>query len=207
MRIRRPPGRAGRLWLLRRLAVARSGRDALEQKRRALHRQLERLEEAIDDLRREWQEGAAEAEQWWQRAAVLAGERPLELASEAVRERADVRFVWRNTLGVTYPAEAVVHLPAAGLFPAGGSAALAYAADAHRRALENAAQLGATQLAYERTARELRATRQRLRAIERRWIPEHERALHDLELALDESEREDAARVRWVVGHRGADGR
>ena len=199
MRIRRPPGRAGRLWLLRRLAVARTGHDALEQKRRALARQLDRLDELLGDVRREWEERAREAEVWWQRAAVLAGERPLELARAFPQGRADVKLVWRNALGVVYPSEAAVALPAGELFPAGGTAALAYAAEAHRRALDAAAQLGATQLAQERTARELRATRQRLRVLERRWIPAHEQSLRELELALDENDREEAARVRWVI--------
>ena len=88
------------------------------------------------------------------------------------------------------------------LFPAGGSAALAYAAQAHGRALEAAARVGAVWTAHRRASEELRATTQRLRAIERRWIPEHERALAALELALDEADREDTARVRWVVGRR-----
>jgi V/A-type H+/Na+-transporting ATPase subunit D len=207
MRIRQPPGRAGRLWLLRRLAVARSGKDALEQKRRALRRQLDRLDELLGDAGTEWEHRAVEAERWWQRAALLAGERPLELAREAVRGRADVQLVWRNTLGVVYPSDAGVALPHVESFPAGGSAALAYAGGTHRRALEAAAQLGATKLAHERTARELRLTTQRLRAIERRWIPEHERALRRLELALDENEREDSTRVRWVIRHREATAR
>lgn len=199
MRLRLPPGRAGRLWLLRRLAVARRGHDVLEHKRQALRRQLDRLDELLVDARRDWEEQAAAAELWWQRAAVLAGERPLELACASVRGRAEVRLTWHNALGVVYPSEASVSSPEGELFPAGGSAALAFAAEAHRRALEAAAELGATQLAHERTERELRATTQRLRAIERRWIPEHERALHQVELVLDESDREEAARVRWVV--------
>lgn len=199
MRIRRPPGRAGRLWLLRRLAVARTGYDALEQKRRALTRQLDRLEELIDDARREWQVRARDAETWWQRAAVLAGERTLELARDSAHGRAEVRLVWRNALGVVYPSDAAVMLTPGELFPAGGSAALAFAAEAHRRALDAAADLGATELAYERTARELRVTTQRLRVLERRWIPAHEEALRELELALDENDREEAARVRWVI--------
>ncbi|HET9324865.1 MAG TPA: V-type ATP synthase subunit D, partial [Gaiellaceae bacterium] len=95
--------------------------------------------------------------------------------------------------------DAFVSLPAAEAFPAGGSAALAYAAEAHRRALEAAAGLGAAELAHDLTARELRTTTQRLRALERRWIPEHERVLREVELALDESDREEAARVRWVI--------
>ena len=36
MTLRLPPGRAGRIWLLRRLAVAAAGREVLEQKRRVL---------------------------------------------------------------------------------------------------------------------------------------------------------------------------
>lgn len=199
MRLRVPAGRAGRLWLRRRLAVARRGHDVLEQKRQALRRQLERLDDLLGDARREWELRAVDAERWWQRAAVLAGERPLELAQGAVRGRAEVKVVWRNALGVVYPSEAAVALPAGEAFPSGGSAALAFATEAHRRALEAAAELGAAELAHRRTARELEATTQRLRALERRWIPEHERVLREVELALDESDREEASRVRWVI--------
>jgi vacuolar-type H+-ATPase subunit D/Vma8 len=199
MRIRRPPGRTGRLWLLRRLAVARRGHDVLEQKQRALRRELDRLDGLLDAARREWEERARASELWWQRAAVLAGERPLALACASVRGQAEVKLVWHNALGVVYPYEATVALPIGELFPSGGSAALGYAAQVHRGALEAAVQLGATELAYRRTASELHATTQRLRAIERRWIPEHEEALRQLELALDEDDREEAARVRWVI--------
>lgn len=203
MRLRPPPGRAGRLWLLRRLAVAERGHDVLEQKRRALLRQLERLEEELTEARREWEEEARGAETWWQRAAVLAGERPLELAREAVPPAADVRLAWRNSLGVVYPADVETAVPGSELVPAGGSAALAYAAEAHRRALEAAARLGASQRARDRTKDELRTTTTRLRAIERRWLPAHEQALSALQLALDENDREDATRVRWFVRRAG----
>jgi V/A-type H+-transporting ATPase subunit D len=197
-----PPGRTGRLWLLRRLAVARRGHDVLEQKQRALRRELDRLDAQLGTARREWEERARASELWWQRAAVLAGERPLALACSCVRGQAEVRLVWRNALGVVYPFETTVSLPVGELFPAGGTAALGFAADLHRGALEAAAELGATELAHRRTATELQATTQRLRAIERRWIPEHEEALRRLELALDENDREEAARVRWVIrGH------
>ena len=43
----------------------------------------------------------------------------------------------------------------------------------------------------------------RLRAVERRWIPEYETALAALELSLDESEREQGTRVRWVLRRSG----
>ena len=199
MRIRQPPGRTGRLWLLRRLAVARRGHDVLEQKQRALRRELDRLDRLLGTVRSEWEERARASELWWQRGAVLAGERPLSLASSFVPGKAEVELVWHNALGVVYPYEATISLPLGELFPAGGSVALGYAAQMHRAALEAAVQLGATELAYRRTASELHATTQRLRAIERRWIPEHEEALRQLELALDENDREEGARVRWVI--------
>jgi V/A-type H+/Na+-transporting ATPase subunit D len=199
MKIRLPPGRTGWVWLLRRLAVARRGRDVLERKQQALRRELDRLDGLLVTARREWEEQARAAELWWQRAAILAGERPLALARSSVRGRAEVRLVWHNSLGVVYPIEATVSLPVDEHFPAGGSAALGYAAGGHRGALEAAVELGAIELAHRRTAGELHATTQRLRAIERRWIPEHEDALRRLELALDENDREEAARVRWVI--------
>jgi V/A-type H+/Na+-transporting ATPase subunit D len=202
MRIRPPAGRAGRLWLVRRLAVARRGQDVLEQKRRALLHRLDQLEAQLEEAQGDWRREATEAETWWQRAAVLSGERPLELARASQHGEAEVRLAWRNTLGVVYPDAVDVTVPAGELFPAGGSAALAYAAQAHGRALEAAARLGAVQTAHRRAADELRSTTQRLRAIERRWIPEHEQALASLELALDEADREDGARVRWFVGRR-----
>lgn len=205
MALRTPPGRAGRIWLLRRLAVARRGQDVLEQKRRALLREAERLRADRDEARRDWEEVAREAETWWERAGLLAGRRPLELARELVAGEAEVELRWRNALGVLAPAEAEVTQPrAAGA--ARGTSALALAAAAHRRALSAAARLGVAERAYEATLAEAAATSRRLRAIERRWLPEHERALRRLELELDEVDREDASRVRWVVRRREREG-
>ena len=197
MKLRAPPGRAGRLWLIHRLDVALRGADVLDQKRLALLRQRARLAAVLEETRSDWERAAREAETWWNRAAVLGGERMLELAAAGGSTRAEVRVEWRNSLGVVHPAEADVTTGGPPVPP--GSSALAYAAGAHAHALEAAARYGATRMAYERTEAELRATALRLRALERRWIPEHERALAARELALDETEREDAVRNRWVI--------
>lgn len=199
--LRLPPGRAGRIWLLRRLAVARRGQDVLEQKRRALLREAARLEEQRDLARREWEATARDAERWWHRAAVLGGERPLELACSLVRGEAGVAVTHRAALGVVRPENAEVALPDDPPAPRATSA-LAYAVRAHRRALEAAACVGVAERAYAQTLAEVRATTRRLRAIERTWIPAHEEALRRLELVLDEVDREDAARVRWVLRQR-----
>jgi V/A-type H+-transporting ATPase subunit D len=46
---------------------------------------------------------------------------------------------------------------------------------------------------------ELGRTARRLRALRQSWLPQHEQALAALDLALDELQREQAVRVRWLT--------
>jgi len=202
--LRAPPGRAGRLWLLRRLEVARRGLEVLDQKRQTLLREEQRLEELLADAEAAWKLGAREAARWNGRALAVAGERRLRLAAAAAG-RCQVEVEWRNTLGTAVPAGTSVRSGAAPDFVAlGGGAAVALAARAHADALRAAARYAAARAARDAVAAELAATSRRQRAIERRWIPEHEAALHTLVLALDEREREDIARARWAAEAAGA---
>lgn len=200
MPLRMPTGRAGRPWLIRRLETARRGAEVLDEKRQALLRLERRLAGLVSETEAAWEQAAREAALWLERAAFLGGERPLELAAFYSRRPPQIEIQWRRTLGLVYPAEAdVEQAPAQDISALGGSSALVYAAAAHRTALEAAAHCAATQAAHARVTAELRATTRRLRAVERRWIPQHEAALAALELALDEGEREEAARTRWIV--------
>jgi V/A-type H+-transporting ATPase subunit D len=193
MKVRHPPGRAGRPWLAHRLEVARRGAALLQERAR--------LAPLLAQARNEWEQRAREAETWLTRAAMLGGERPLEHVGATPVRLAQVTVSRRTILGVSAPADAQLQMPSdRELLPAGASAALLCAAAAHRRALEAAVQVGVLESAFERIQLNLRATTQRRIAIERRWIPAHERALADLELGLDEVEREDSARVRRITG-------
>jgi len=170
----------------------------LAVKQRALLRERDRLEPLVVQARSEWERLARDAEQWLARAAMLGGERQLDVDPSAF---AEITVSWRTILGVRCPEDAQLELPAdRELVPAGSSAALYCAAAAHRQALEAAVRLGVAESALARIASELRAATLRRVAIERRWIPSHERALEELELALDEVEREDSARVRRITG-------
>jgi V/A-type H+-transporting ATPase subunit D len=111
-----------------------------------------------------------------------------------------VTLRWRTVLGVTCPADGEVSpRTAPDLSALGGSAALLTAAHAHLRALEAAVRVAVLTGALRRVDDELHATALRRNAVERRWIPAHETALADLELALEELEREDGTRVRWAA--------
>ena len=80
--------------------------------------------------------------------------------------------------------------------PIPGTPALAAAAAAYRHALEAAVEHAAVTTAAARVSTELSVTQQRLRAVRDRWIPELPTALHELELRLDEHEREELTRTR-----------
>ncbi len=199
---RMPPGRAGRVWLARRLEIARRGCDVLEEKRRALLRERQRLQPLVDAAEADWQQQAAEAAEWLARATVLSGSRRLRLARQYAGAPATITVPWQNTLGVVVPAPPTLELPPpAEVTHVGGSAALVVSQARHRAALEAAARLAALRYAHHAVSRELERTTRRLRAIERRWIPLHADALAALTLALDEVEREDTARARWASEH------
>lgn len=200
MKVRHPPGRAGRPWLVHRLQVAQRGAELLDEKHRALLRERRRLEPRVAKARERWERSAREAGRWLVRAAVLGGERQMRLARPAATSRAEVSISWRTILGVTCPDEVRVAPGShAGMSERGAGAALLVAALAHRDAVEAAAQLGVVAGALARIESELRATALRRNAMERRWIPAHEETLAALELTLEEIEREDAMRVRWVT--------
>jgi len=199
MPLRVPPGRAGRPWLLHRLEVARRATDVLDQKRRTLLQRQRELATQLVTAQVEWDTVAREAADWLARAKTLSGVRNLRLAGFHSGGPASVQVRWRNSLGVVHPADAHVELPVPiDVAALGGSSAVAFAADAHRRALEAAARCAVARAAHDRVARELTTVTRRIRAIEQRWIPRHETALEALELMLDDVEREEGSRVRWM---------
>lgn len=198
MPLRPPPGRSGRIWLARRRDIASRAADLLDQKRRALLGEERRLAAGAAGAAVEWEAAARAAERWARRAAVLGGQRQVELVRAHTRERAGADVRWRSWMGVTYPSEAAARPGRPGPSALGGTAALDAAAAAHTAALEAGVRHAATARALELVRTELAATTARQRALERRWVPLLSGALSRLEAALDEQEREDGVRSRWL---------
>jgi len=186
-----PPGRAGRLWLTRRLAVARRGADLLDRKLQVLQRELDRRRGSAARAAAEWERRQADADGWLLRAALLGGERAIRLA--AAGTFAEVTISYAATMGVRYPAEATCATPP----PVGRDGpALAAAREAHRAALAAAVRHAAAAEALQVLEAETVVTRYRLRAVRDRWIPRLEQALAEVTFAIEELERADAARLR-----------
>lgn len=187
---RLPPGRAGRLWLRRRLVTAERGHDLLQRKLRILTREHERLAREAERTNTEWAAACELADTWMLRAALAGGRRSFRPAADL----ADVTVHWRYSMGTGYPDHATCDLPSAPpSLPC--SAALIEVRNACRAALQAAVHHAAAQEAERVLAREIATTRQRIRALEKRWIPRLTSAIAGIDLALEEMERFDAARL------------
>ena len=189
-----PPGRAGRLWLTRRLQVARRGADLLDRKLRILQAELSRFREAEARTAAEWDRCCADAERWLLRASMIGGERAVRLAADG--QPATVTIPYTVTMGVRHPASPACLSPAAVTWD---GPTLTQTRQAHVAALAAAVQHAAAAEALRVVEVEVLATRHRLRAIEDRWIPRLEQALTEVTFALEEQELADAARLRLAV--------
>ena len=186
-----PPGRAGRLWLVQRLAVAHRAAGLLDRKLQVLTRELDTLRAAAEQTRADWEAACREAERRLLRAVLLGGERAVRLASDV--DEADVTVWYTVTMGARHPAGARC---AVGRAEGWEGAAVAEARQAYRTALTAAVQHAAAAAAVGVVESETTATRYRLRAVRDRWIPRLSEALAAVEFSLEELERADTARLR-----------
>jgi V/A-type H+-transporting ATPase subunit D len=196
-----PPGRAGRIWLRRRLATAYRGRDQLDRKLRILLPELGRQRIRAARSHDDWETACAQSRRWTTRVALLSGQDAFRHA--AGREPTRVDLTWATSMGVSYPATVAVSTPDEPAAIA-DNAAVVPAIAATRVALLAAVQTAAADEAVRRIEAEIAVTRRRLHALDKRWLPWLTAALADLELALEQAEHEDGIRIRRAgAGSRG----
>ena len=201
MALRIPPGRAGRTWLLARLEVAHRGAELLDRKRQVLLGEQARLRTEAERARRDWNEAAARVQKWTARAGIVDGAGRLELLARHAQDPASLEVSWLNFMGARIPRAEAIDVPEPPAVSAlGGSSAAVLLARACGEATRAAARYAIAERAESELSAELGRAARRLRALRERWIPQHERALAALDLALDESQREQAIRVRWLAG-------
>jgi V/A-type H+/Na+-transporting ATPase subunit D len=189
-----PPGRAGRLWLDRRLTVARRAADLLDRKLRLLQTELARRQDAAALTAAEWDRCRLDAERWLLRAVLLGGQRAIRLGNDG--QYADIEVSYVTTMGVRHPGSASCVVPR----PVGWDGpVLAAARRAHQDALNAAVHHAVAAEALNLIRAEMLATRYRLHALKDRWIPGLEQAMAEVTLAIEEEELADAARLRLAA--------
>ena len=103
-------------------------------------------------------------------------------------------------MGAQLPRDEAIDIPEPPLLSAlGGSSASVLLARAGSEATRAAARYAVAERADAELAAELGRAARRLRALRDRWIPQHEQALAALDVALDEAQREQAIRIRWLT--------
>jgi V/A-type H+-transporting ATPase subunit D len=167
----------------------------LDRKQRILADELERLHLKSARTEQAWLTAARNAESWRARAAALDGSEVI--AAAAPLTPALVEVEWGGAMGVAYPEDAHCEAPVAA--PAGASSALSYAATAARAALAAAVRQAAAERAVLLLTAELTATRTRLRAVQKRWIPRLEGELDTIRRQLLEQELQENLRLRWAA--------
>jgi len=201
MALRIPPGRAGRTWLIARLEVAHRGAELLDRKRQALLSEQARVRAEAEQARRDWNEASAQVTTWSSRAGIVDGAGRLDLLARHARDRASLEIYWLNFMGARIPRADQVDVPEPPAVSAlGGSSAAVLLAQACCEAARAATRCATAERAESELSAELGRAARRLRALRERWIPQHEQALAALDLALDEGQREQAMRIRWLAG-------
>lgn len=193
-----PPGRAGRLWLRRRLSTARRGAEILDRKVQVLREGRDRAARLAEETLTGWREAASAADEWLLRAALLGGRRELTLC--AAESPAEVSVTWTNVLGVPCPAVVAYRFPPS---PPGarspGSSAVAVATAAVQDAVRAAGAQAAAMATVQALDAELARTRRRLRAVTEDRIPHLEAALRTVTTRLEEADRAEQVRLRWAA--------
>ena len=132
-----PPGRAGRLWLLGRLASAKRSADLLDHKRRLIRIELERLEISQREAATAFERASRAATSWGRRSILLGGIAQMTHAATPLVGLARVEILWQSTMGVTYPDVPRIEAPTLSPYAAAAcNAAVAPAAAAYSDALE-----------------------------------------------------------------------
>ncbi|GAA3248027.1 V-type ATP synthase subunit D [Nonomuraea helvata] len=201
MRLRIPPGRAGRMWLRRRLTAVRHGLDVLDRKLRILRREQDRLSQISARTEADWISACRTADEWLLRVTRLGGQRAVRLG--AGEHRTEVHVHWADAVGTSYPARLTCLLPeldTAVSLPI--TTALVPARYAYRVALRAGLEHAIAAEAARIVAAEAGLTNRRIRALQDRVLPLLEETLAAVELSLDEMERADIDRARRIFGSR-----
>lgn len=189
--------RADRLRLANRIELAARASALLSSKEEALDRERVRMEGHATRSAAEWERCLGTATRRLVRARMLGASEEIAELIETGGPRAQAATSWHRTMGVAHPGDVEVHPAMARTLST--TAALRPAADAYREALVAGARHAAIRESLRLLSAELDDTRRRRRAIDHRLRPRLERARHELDLRLDELDRDEALRVRLAA--------
>ncbi len=197
------PTRSNLLLMKARLDFAREGYSILDKKREVLTAALLNTVSEAEALQTQVWELIAHAYRALEHARLSMGQERVEWAAMAVTQTVEVNIINRGMMGVPLP-----HIETHGEPPdisyslGDTSVALDESNDAFRKVLEQVPHLTELVTTVWRLARELKKTQRRVHALEKVFIPQYEETIQFIENTLEEQDREEIFRLKWLKSNK-----
>ena len=195
-----PPTRMGLLGTRARRRTAWKGVGLLRSKRDALASDFFKLVHGLIEGRELLEGSLRKAAKALTLARAIEGEETLVSLALAGAREIPVEIERQKIWGIPTPEVSAPRLlratDARGASPQGTSLGAAEAARAHEEALEILLNICSREIRVRRLGEEIRKTSRRINALEQFMIPRLDGEVSRIELALEEREREDLARLK-----------
>ena len=184
------------------IALARQGRDLLEQKRTALMNEFLRIADKVMERSDALQMAAANSRQALAWAEAFAGTEAVKSAALASRGELALQVRSISVMGVKVPHIEQKRVSRSvlgrGYSVVGTSITIDEVAAAFETQVDYIIQLAESELRLTRLASEIQRTSRRLNALDHLLIPRLEAECNFIQMALDERERSDHFRLKLV---------
>src|SRR5512143_4373964 len=193
------PTRSNLIRIKKELRFAKEGYEILDRKREVLTTELVRVAHEAEVLQQEVWKLLAPGYSALQKARLTLGSDQLEWAALAANKTVDVHLKVRGIMGVAIPViEATGEPPQMAFSPGGTNAALDESSATFREVLIRIPQLSMLVTTVWRLAGELRKTQRRVNALQHIFIPNYEATVAFIVSSLEEREREEIFRLKWL---------
>lgn len=194
--------RAELLAKKKQIALARQGRDLLQEKRNALLKEFMRTAEQVMHSSDELEHMAGEAALALAMASALDGPEAVFSAALAARGQMTLEITSTNVMGVSVP---LIEQKSAARSPLDRGYSLAcvssridHVAEAFETELDLMINLAASEMRLRRLAEEIGRTTRRVNALDNFLIPRLEAQRSYIQMVLEERERENLFRLKRV---------
>ncbi len=193
------PTRSNLIRVKKDLQFAREGYEILDRKREVLTTELVRVAHEAEVLQQEVWKLLIPAYRALEQARLTLGSDHVEWAALAANKTVDVSLKFRGIMGVAIPVIEAAGEPHERLYSLGDTnAALDEATAAFREVLIRMPQLSMLVTTVWRLAGELRKTQRRVNALQHIFIPNYEATVAFIVSSLEEREREETFRLKWL---------
>ena len=193
------PTRTNLIRVRKDLRFAREGYEILDRKREALTTELVRIAREAEQVQRRVGKLMETAYAAMRKARLTMGTNRVEWAALAANKTVDMHLKFRGIMGVAIPVIEASGEPPEMLYSLGDTnSALDEAAANFREVLMLTPELSMLVTTVWRLAGELRKTQRRVNALQHIFIPAYEAMVSFIVSSLEEREREETFRLKWL---------